>query len=55
MLGAIKAGLVPLDQVVALVRSKPPTLHLVKTGRGAPAELIEVADLVSGMQPIKHP
>jgi cob(I)alamin adenosyltransferase len=55
ILGAIKAGLVPLDEVVELVRSKPPTLHLVLTGRGAPPELVDIADLVSEIQPIKHP
>lgn len=55
ILGAITAGLVPLEEVVELVRSKPPTLHLVLTGRGAPPALVEVADLVSEMQPIKHP
>ena len=55
ILGAVKAGLVPLDELLALVRSKPPELHLVLTGRNAPAELIELADLVSEIQPIKHP
>jgi len=55
ILGAIKAGLVPLDEVVELVRSKPATLHLVLTGRGAPQALVEVADLVSEIQPVKHP
>jgi cob(I)alamin adenosyltransferase len=55
ILGAVKAGLVSLDELLALVRSKPAELHLVLTGRGAPAELIEVADLVSEVQPIKHP
>ncbi|HEY3060800.1 MAG TPA: cob(I)yrinic acid a,c-diamide adenosyltransferase [Chloroflexota bacterium] len=55
ILGAVKAGLVPLDEVLTLVASKPPTLHLVLTGRGAPPELVEVADLVSEIQPIKHP
>jgi cob(I)alamin adenosyltransferase len=55
VLGAIKAGLVPLDKVVALVRTKPPTLHLVLTGRGASPELVDVADLVSEIQPVKHP
>jgi cob(I)alamin adenosyltransferase len=55
ILGAIKAGLVPLEEVVELVRSKPAELHLVLTGRGAPAALVEVADLVSEIQPIKHP
>jgi len=55
VLAAVTAGLVPLDELVELVRSKPSQLHLVLTGRNAPAELIEVADLVSEVQPIKHP
>ncbi|HLZ30446.1 MAG TPA: cob(I)yrinic acid a,c-diamide adenosyltransferase [Chloroflexota bacterium] len=55
VLGAVTAGLVPLDELIEMVRAKPPALHLVLTGRNAPAELIEVADLVSEVQPIKHP
>jgi cob(I)alamin adenosyltransferase len=55
ILGAVKAGLVPLGELLALVQTKPPTLHLVLTGRGAPPELVEVADLVSEVHPIKHP
>jgi len=55
VLGAVKAGLVPADELVELVRSKPPELHLALTGRNAPSELVEVADLVSEIQPIKHP
>jgi cob(I)alamin adenosyltransferase len=55
VLGAVNAGLVPLDELVALVRAKPQTVHLVLTGRGAPPELIEAADLVSEIQPVKHP
>ena len=55
LLGAISADLVPLDEVLALVRSKPAALHLVLTGRGAPPELVEAADLVSEIRPIKHP
>jgi cob(I)alamin adenosyltransferase len=30
-------------------------MHVVLTGRGAPAALIEAADLVSEMRAIKHP
>ncbi len=37
------------------VREKQPNLHLVLTGRNAPAELIEMADLVTEMKEIKHP
>jgi cob(I)alamin adenosyltransferase len=55
ILGAVNAGLVPLDELLALVRSKPPELHLVLTGRNAPADLVDLADLVSEIQPVKHP
>ena len=55
LLGAINAGLVSLEEVVQVVRDKPAELHLVLTGRNAPSELVEVADLVSEIQPIKHP
>jgi cob(I)alamin adenosyltransferase len=55
ILGAIAAELVPLDEVVELVRTKPSGLHLVLTGRDAPQPLVEAADLVSEIQPVKHP
>jgi len=55
ILGAVTAGLVPLSELLSLVREKPEEVHLVLTGRGAQAELIEIADLVSEVQPIKHP
>jgi cob(I)alamin adenosyltransferase len=55
VLGAVKAQLVPLNELLELVDTRPATLHLVLTGRGAPPELIERADLVSEIQPIKHP
>jgi cob(I)alamin adenosyltransferase len=34
---------------------KPPELHLIISGRHAPPELIEFADLVTEMQLVKHP
>lgn len=44
------------SQVVDWLRqNKPPELSLVITGRDAPAELIEYADLVTEMSSIKHP
>ena len=55
ILGSIKAGLIPLGDVLGLIRDKPERLHLVLTGRGAPPELIDAADLVTEMVPIKHP
>ena len=38
-----------------LKENKPPAMHLVMTGRCAPQELVEYADLVTEMQEIKHP
>ncbi|TMF02065.1 MAG: cob(I)yrinic acid a,c-diamide adenosyltransferase [Chloroflexi bacterium] len=55
ILAAVTAGLVSVDELLEMVRSKPAELHLVLTGRNAPAALIELADLVSEVQPIKHP
>lgn len=37
------------------VRAEQPALHIVVTGRDAPAALIEAADLVTEMTEIKHP
>lgn len=37
------------------VREKQPNLHIIVTGRNAPPELIEAADLVTEMKEIKHP
>jgi len=37
------------------VRTKQPNLHIIVTGRNAPAALVEVADLVTEMKEIKHP
>jgi cob(I)alamin adenosyltransferase len=38
-----------------LLSNKPASLHLVITGRNAPQELLEAADLVTEMQEVKHP
>jgi len=45
----------PLDEVLAGLRAKPRDLHVVVTGRNAPAALIEAADLVTEMTLVKHP
>ena len=46
--------LVTLNDVLALLRDKPDHVELVLTGRRAPAELLEAADLVTEMVPRKH-
>jgi cob(I)alamin adenosyltransferase len=55
VLCAIQFKLISCEDVVNLVRMKPPDMELILTGRGGPAELIELADLVTEMRPVKHP
>ena len=55
IMASIHGGLIDLEEVLDLVRQKPPMLHLALTGRNAPPPLVELADLVSEIQPIKHP
>ena len=43
------------DVVNFLVNEKPKNTHVVLTGRNAKDELIEIADLVTEMELIKHP
>jgi cob(I)alamin adenosyltransferase len=52
---ATRFNLIPVKEVVDLVKRKPARLHLVLTGRGAAQEVIEAADLVTEMKMIKHP
>ena len=52
---AIYFGLVSLDEVLSLIKEKPEHVELVLTGRKAPRELIDVADLVTEMREVKHP
>lgn len=52
---ALRYGYVPLEPVLEALAARPPTQHVVVTGRNAPDALIEKADLVTEMTLIKHP
>jgi cob(I)alamin adenosyltransferase len=45
----------PLDEVVQVLKSKPADTHVIVTGRNAKDEIIEIADLVTEMEFVKHP
>jgi len=47
--------MISVDQVVKLATNKPKHVELILTGRNAPAQIIEVADLVTEMKEVKHP
>ncbi|WP_256762380.1 cob(I)yrinic acid a,c-diamide adenosyltransferase [Cohnella sp. WQ 127256] len=44
----------PLGEVLEVIRNRPQGMHLVLTGRNAQPEVVEIADLVTEMKPIKH-
>lgn len=52
---AVAKKVVPLQDVLDLIKNKSESVELVLTGRDAPKEIIEVADLVTEMKEIKHP
>ena len=53
---AIRYDYVDINEVVEfLATQKPDMTHVVLTGRNAHVDLIEIADLVTEMELIKHP
>ena len=51
----LKWGWVDVAEVVDVLTHRPGSQHVVITGRDAPRELIEAADLVTEMAKVKHP
>lgn len=53
--GAIATGMVPLEDVLAFLDSRPENLEVVITGRDPAPALQERADYITEMRKIKHP
>ena len=51
---ALTFDLLPREEVLEALRRRPPWVEMVLTGRQAPPELVELADLVTEMRPLKH-
>jgi cob(I)alamin adenosyltransferase len=51
----MKFGWVDTREVVEVLENRPGFQHVIITGRDAPQELVEIADLVSEVRKIKHP
>lgn len=52
---AVNLKLIGIKEVLELIRKKPEHMELVLTGRKAPVEIVQAADLVTEMIEIKHP
>ena len=48
-------GWIAVEEVIDTLRQRPQGLHVIITGRDAPQELIDFADLVTEMHEVKHP
>jgi cob(I)alamin adenosyltransferase len=51
---AIELGLISLEEMKDFLKNKPSSLEIVLTGRHAHPEIIELAHLVSEINPVKH-
>jgi cob(I)alamin adenosyltransferase len=51
---AIDMGILDVDEVVDVLKNKPDEMEIVLTGRNAHPKIIEIAHLVSEIEPIKH-
>ncbi len=51
----LKWGWVDVDEVVEVLAGRPGRQHIVITGRAAPRQLLDAADLVTEMTKVKHP
>jgi cob(I)alamin adenosyltransferase len=52
---ALKLGYLQVEDVLNGLEEKPEDSHVILTGRGAPSQLVEAADLVTEMTLVKHP
>ena len=52
---ALGLKLIKLQEVVETIKKKPEKVEIVLTGRNAPEQIIELADLVTELKEIKHP
>lgn len=52
---ALHRGYLPLAEMLDFIEHRPAGTELVLTGRNAPEAIVERADLVTVMEPVKHP
>ncbi|MBI2848350.1 MAG: cob(I)yrinic acid a,c-diamide adenosyltransferase [Chloroflexi bacterium] len=50
----LKYGWLPMTEVVEVLRNRPLEVHVIITGRDAPQEIIELADMVTETRQVKH-
>ena len=51
----LRMDTLPISEIVEFLKERPLTKHICITGRSAKPELLEIADLVTEFQEVKHP
>jgi len=51
----LEKKLIPVEEILELIKNKPDHVELILTGRGAPQALMDAADYVSEVRRVKHP
>jgi cob(I)alamin adenosyltransferase len=54
IIAVVRLGLIDIQELLEVLRTRPVGVEIVCTGRNAPQELLELADLVTEMKEIKH-
>ena len=54
IMAALHGGLLTVEEICKLMDSRPSGMELILTGRSAPPEVLERADLVTEMRCVKH-
>lgn len=52
---ALACKLVPLDEIIDALKNRTPHVEVILTGRYAPKEILDMADLITEMKEIRHP
>lgn len=55
ILGTLSMGFISEEDIIDMIKNKPPELELVLTGRDASPDIIQAADYVSEIKAVKHP
>ncbi|MDD5749916.1 MAG: cob(I)yrinic acid a,c-diamide adenosyltransferase [Patescibacteria group bacterium] len=50
----VRTELLTTDEIINLIKQKPANLELILTGRYCPPPVMELADLITEMKPLKH-
>ena len=50
----LATNMLPTSEIVDFLREHKSTVEIITTGRGAPEELLKIADLVTDMSEVKH-